>query len=142
MVVAALDQLTKHLVVTELSDGNVITVIDDVLTLHLTLNPGGAFGIGQEWPAFFLVASLVIAAMVVMLARRADDPRWLVPLGFVFGGGVGNLIDRTVRSTEGRVVDFIDLQVWPVFNVADAAIVAGAAVLFLAGVRSERAARR
>ena len=110
-----------------------------MLTIHLTLNPGGAFGIGRDVPAFFLVASLVIAVMIVMLARKVDDPRWLVPLGLVFGGGIGNLIDRTIRDTGGRVVDFIDLQVWPVFNLADSAIVVGVATMFWFSFRDSRA---
>ena len=63
-------------------------------------------------------------------------------LGLVLGGAVGNLTDRIVRGSrfDGRVVDFIDFRVWPVFNVADSAIVIGAALILLAGVR--RAAHR
>ncbi len=136
LVVIALDQLTKHWVVTELGDGRIIDVIEGVLTLRLTYNPGGAFGLGQSVPGFFLVASLAISAVILYLARRVDDPRWLVPLGAVLGGGIGNLIDRLVRDPGGRVVDFIDLQVWPLFNVADSAIVVGVAILFLLSFRS------
>ena len=130
MIVVALDQITKQFVVWNLGDGEVVHVIDDVLTLRLTLNSGGAFGIGRGLPGLFLAASVVIVALVVVLARRVDDPRWLIPLGFVLGGGLGNLIDRIFRSTEGRVIDFIDLQVWPLFNVADSAIVIGVVLMF------------
>ena len=105
-------------------------MIDGVLTFRLTYNSGGAFGLGQGLPGFFLVASVVIVVMVIVIASRVDDPRWVVPLGAVLGGGVGNLIDRLVREPGGRVVDFIDLQVWPLFNVADSAIVLGVATLF------------
>ncbi len=138
LVVVGLDQLTKHLVVSKLGEGDVIHVIDNVLTLHLTLNSGGAFGIGRGLPGFFLAASIAVVALVIVLARRIDDPRWLIPLGLVLGGGLGNLVDRVFRSTEGRVVDFIDLQVWPVFNVADSAIVIGVLTLFWFSFRTPR----
>ena len=137
LFVVGVDQLTKHLVVSNLSGGKVITVIDGVLTFHLTLNPGGAFGIGRGLPGFFLTASIAVVALVVVLARRVDDPRWLVPLGLVLGGGVGNLIDRVLRDTGGRVVDFIDLHVWPVFNVADMAVVIGVGIILILSFRSE-----
>lgn len=130
--------MTKHLVVDRLGSGEEVRVIDGVLTFRLTYNPGGAFGLGQSIPGFFLVASLAIAVTIVYLARKVDDPRWLVPLGVVLGGGVGNLIDRVVRSPGGRVVDFIDLQVWPLFNVADSAIVVGVAILFFLSFRSPK----
>lgn len=137
-VIVALDQLTKHLVVSRLSDGDIVTVIEGVLTFRLTYNPGGAFGIGQSFPAFFTIASLMISGLIVYLARSVEDPRWLVPLGAVLGGGMGNLVDRLVRDPGGRVVDFVDLQMWPLFNVADSAIVTGVAILFLLSLRSPK----
>lgn len=133
-----LDQITKHLAVSRLDGGRVIDVIDGVLTFRLIYNPGGAFGLGQGQPGFFLVASIVIAVLVIALARRADDPRWVIPLGFVLGGGVGNLTDRILRSPGGRVVDFIDLQAWPLFNIADSAIVVGVAALFWLSIRASK----
>lgn len=132
----ALDQITKHLAVSRLDDGHVVEVIDGVLTFRLGFNPGGAFGIGQGQPWFFLIASIVIAVMVIVLARKVEDPRWVIPLGCILGGGVGNLTDRIVRNPGGRVVDFIDLQVWPLFNVADSAIVVGVALLFWLSFRT------
>jgi signal peptidase II len=129
-LIVVLDQITKHLAVSRLDDGHVVDVIDGILTFRLTYNPGGAFGLGQGQPWFFLIASMVIAVAVIVLARKVDDPRWVLPLGLVLGGGVGNLIDRVFRSPGGRVVDFIDLQVWPLFNVADSAIVVGVMLLF------------
>jgi len=138
VLVVLLDQLTKHWVVTELGDGDVVTLIEGVLTFRLTYNPGGAFGLGQSVPVFFAIASLLISAVIVYLARRVDDPRWLVPLGTVLGGGIGNLIDRFAREPGGRVVDFVDLQVWPLFNVADSAIVIGVTILFFLSFRSPK----
>ena len=138
-VVAALDQLTKHLVLSELSDGSVIEVIDGVLTLRLTYNPGGAFGIGQDYPELFLAASLITLVVVLVLARRIEHRSWAIPLGLVLGGGIGNIIDRVFRDTGGRVVDFIDLQVWPLFNLADSAIVIGVILMFMLSFRSRDA---
>lgn len=137
-MVAGLDQFTKHLVVNELSDGSVVTVIDGILYFRLTLNPGGAFGIGQGVPGLFLVASLVTLVIVLLLARNIREPSWAIPLGLVLGGGIGNLVDRIFRDTGGRVIDFIDLQFWPLFNVADSAIVVGVIVLFVLSFGSNR----
>lgn len=136
LIVVVLDQITKHLAVSRLDDGHVVDVIDGILTFRLTYNPGGAFGLGQGQPWFFLVASIVISVMVIVLARKVEDPRWVVPLGCILGGGVGNLIDRVFRSPGGRVVDFVDLQVWPLFNVADSAIVVGVVLLFWLSFRA------
>ena len=135
-LIVALDQFTKHLAVSRLDDGSVTNVIDGILTFRLTYNPGGAFGLGRGLPGFFLVASVAIVVMVIVIARRVDDPRWVIPLGCILGGGVGNLIDRLVREPGGRVVDFIDLQVWPLFNIADSAIVLGVVALFWLSFRA------
>jgi signal peptidase II len=135
-VVVALDQLTKQWVLNELSDGRVIVLIDGVLSLRLTFNPGGAFGIGQSVPWLFLGASLITLVVVLLLARRIEHPVWAYPLGLVLGGGIGNICDRLFRDTDGRVVDFIDLHVWPLFNVADSAIVVGVIWMFVLSFRS------
>ncbi len=135
-VVIAIDQITKHLVVSELSDGSVVTLIDGVLTFRLVHNPGGAFGIGQDFPGLFLAASLITLVIVLFLARKIEEQSWALPLGLVLGGGIGNLVDRIIRDTGGRVIDFIDFQVWPLFNVADSAIVVGVIVLFIISFRA------
>jgi signal peptidase II len=132
--VAALDQVTKEVALASLKDGP-IDLIPGIVTLRLTLNPGGAFGVGREWPGLFLAATIVVIVIILSWVRRVDEVRWLVPLGMIVGGGVGNLIDRVFRPFDGQVVDFVDLHVWPVFNLADAAIVAGAIALALAGAR-------
>jgi signal peptidase II len=133
--VVAVDQATKQLAVDALADGP-IDVIQGVLTLQLTLNPGGAFGVLQGVPGFFLVASVGIVIAILFWVRHLEDARWAVPVGMILGGGIGNLVDRAFRDTDGRVVDFIDLHVWPVFNVADSAIVLGVGVILLLMLRS------
>jgi signal peptidase II len=124
-VVVILDQLTKSLAVDRLGDGRVIEVVEGVVSLRLTLNSGGAFGLGQGFPLFFLGATIVVVALILVWARNLDDLTLAIPLGMVLGGGIGNAMDRLFRDTDGRVVDFVDLHVWPVFNVADAAITVG-----------------
>jgi signal peptidase II len=124
-VVVILDQLTKSLAVDRLGDGRVIEVVDGAVSLRLTLNSGGAFGLGQGFPLFFLGATVVVVALILVWVRNLDDLTLAFPLGMVLGGGIGNAIDRLIRDTDGRVVDFVDLHVWPVFNLADASITVG-----------------
>jgi signal peptidase II len=124
-VVVILDQLTKSLAVDRLSDGRVIDVVDGVVSLRLTLNSGGAFGLGQGFPLFFLGATVVVVVLILVWVRNLDDLTLAIPLGMVLGGGIGNAMDRLFRDTDGRVVDFVDLHVWPVFNLADASITVG-----------------
>lgn len=138
--VVALDQVTKTLAVDRLSDGPV-DVVHGAITLRLTLNSGGAFGILQGLPGVFVAASVVVVVLVFFWVRRLNRPGLIVPLGLMLGGGLGNVADRLFRDFGGRVVDFIDLHVWPVFNVADACIVSGILLLLLSSVvkKPERA---
>lgn len=136
-LVIAVDQLTKSLALNALRDGEHV-VIDGVLSFRLAFNSGGAFGLLQGLPELFLVASLAAAVLILIWARTIGESSWTIPLGMVLGGGLGNVVDRIFRDTDGRVVDFIDLQAWPTFNVADACIVTGIGVILLLGARTER----
>ena len=103
------------------------------------------FSLGQDLPWFFVFATISVSVVIVATAFRHTKPVTAVALGLVLGGALGNLTDRVVRGPgfSGDVVDFIDLKVWPVFNLADSAIVIGALVLAfgsLAADRSERSA--
>lgn len=135
-VVVGIDQLTKQLALDTLADGPVV-VIDGVLRWNLSYNPGGAFGLLQGLPGFFLVATIVVSGLILVWARTIEGTAHVVPLGMVLGGGFGNLFDRMFRATEGRVVDFIDLYFWPIFNLADSAIVLGIIALLIVTARSE-----
>ena len=130
-----IDQLTKQLALDRLADGPV-HVIDGVLSWNLSYNSGGAFGLLQGFPEFFLVATIVVAGLILVWARSIEGIAHLLPLGLVLGGGLGNVFDRVVRDTGGRVVDFIDLHVWPVFNIADSAIVVGVLTLLIVTART------
>jgi signal peptidase II len=137
--VVGLDQATKQWALASLDDGP-IEVVDGVFSLNLTYNSGGAFGLLQGLPGFFLVATLVVIVIILIWAHRLEDPRLIVPLGMVLGGGLGNLADRIFRTTGGRVVDFIDVHVWPVFNLADSSIVIGVLLILLISARSAHVA--
>ncbi len=122
--------------------GSPIDVIPGVLTFRFTTNSGGAFSIGQSAPWVFITASVVVAASIVATALRHTSSAPAAALGLVLAGALGNLTDRAFRGPgfSGRVVDFIDFHVWPVFNVADTAIVVGAIILALASFGEDRRA--
>jgi signal peptidase II len=134
-LVVLTDQVTKTLALETLSDGPV-DVFGGFLTLRITINSGGAFGVLQGVPGFFLVATIGIVVAILVWARHVEQRPWLVALGLVLGGGLGNIVDRVLRD-HGGVVDFFDLHWWPVFNIADAAIVTGVGLLLLLGTKGE-----
>jgi signal peptidase II len=136
LIILGLDQLTKELAMSALDDGP-IDIIEGALTLRLTYNSGGAFGVLQGLPGFFLIATLVVIVLILFWARRLEERSWAIPLGMILGGGLGNVTDRVVRETGGRVVDFVDLHWWPVFNLADASIVTGVGIILLLSARRE-----
>jgi signal peptidase II len=125
-----LDRLTKAWAERRLPE-RPIELLPGVLTLRFTTNSGGAFSLGESSPWIFVTATIVVSALIVGSAFRHRRALPAVALGLVLGGALGNLTDRIVRGPgfSGRVVDFIDLHVWPVFNVADSAIVIGAILL-------------
>jgi signal peptidase II len=132
VAVFAVDQITKTLAFDRLDEGITFEVIGSFLTLRLSFNSGGAFGLFPRFPIFFLVASAAIVVVVAYWAWKAAAPA--VGLGLIFGGGWGNLFDRLTRPPEplyGQVVDFIQLPYWPTFNIADSAIMIGVALLLL-----------
>ncbi len=133
--ILALDQSTKQLALT-LLEHRPIVLIDGLLQLRLAFNPGGAFGILQGFPSFFFVATVIVVALILVIARNVDRTSTALALGLVLGGGLGNLADRLLRDFDGRVVDFIDFRFWPVFNLADSAIVVGVSLVLIFGARS------
>lgn len=135
--VVLLDYATKILVQQLLDPYQQVEIIGQYVRLTYIYNPGAAFGIqvGAHSREIFLVLSLVaLIALVWLFWNTPERERGrLAALALICGGAVGNLIDR-VRSEQG-VVDFLDVGVgptrWPVFNVADIAVTAGAVFLFL-----------
>jgi len=144
-VVVALDQATKAIVVARLDDGRSIRAIDGVLHWTLQRNPGSAFGLFQHIPILFTILAAAIAAGILIAAPRVRHRAVSFAMGLVLGGAIGNLVDRIARSPgvfRGHVVDFIDFRVWPVFNIADSAVVIGAIVLAIVSWRSDRETKR
>lgn len=137
------DRFTKLWAERALAGRPPVTVIPGVLQLNYTTNSGGAFGLGQSAPWVFAAATILVAAAIVASSFRLRNGPTAVALGLILGGAFGNLTDRAARGDgvlSGRVVDFIDFHVWPVFNVADSAIVIGAVLLAMGGIRREREA--
>ena len=137
--IVALDQLTKLVALDRLPLGASMPVIDGLLSLTLVLNPGLAFGllgtIPTAWRWVVAALSLVALAVLARVALRVlPAGGWLgrLAIGLIFGGAVGNLIDR---ARFGAVVDFVDVHWrgwhWPAFNVADSAITVGVTLLAL-----------
>jgi signal peptidase II len=123
----ALDQLAKLIIQSKLKLWESNPIIPGVLYISHVANRGAAFGImkGLSW---FLIPVSILAIIFIFLYYRAyRSDRWMrVALGLLLGGALGNLIDR-VRL--GYVVDFVDFRWWPSFNLADAYVCIGAAIL-------------
>ena len=132
-VVLVLDHVTKWLVTNNIALGDQVPSSGPV-TLHHVENRGAAFGLFPQMQFVFLAVAVLVAVYILVAGRRFGPGIFpQVLLGMVLGGALSNAVDRVVQ---GYVVDFIDLQRWPVFNVADMAIVLG---IFL-GVLTMRSA--
>jgi len=133
-VVVAVDQGSKALATSLVSRGDRVEILP-FLHLENVRNEGVAFGLGGNISAVFIAATIaVLLGFLVYLASRSRSG-WLVwvPAALLLGGALGNLADR-VR--DGAVTDFIDLPLWPTFNLADVAIVVGVLLLLLDVERS------
>ena len=129
-LVVVIDQLSKSWALASLRDEPI--ELFWTLRLRLTFNTGAAFSVGTGFPWLFVVLGALVLGALGVLVVRSDLARGpAAALGLVAGGAIGNLIDRVVRGHDGAVVDFIDLQWWPVFNLADASIFVGVIVLLL-----------
>lgn len=136
-VVLVLDQLTKWWAIEALADPP--RIIDLVWTLRFNLlyNRGTAFSLTENSGPVVSVIAVVVVIVLLRSGRHQHSAWVLLSYGLVVGGTVGNLADRVFREGDGRfgggVVDFVDLQWFPVFNLADAALTIGIAVLLFAG---------
>lgn len=138
-VVVLFDQVTKHWALNALDDGRTIDIVGS-LRFNLAFNTGMAFAKGQGIGPIIAVVGVIVVAYLLVGLRRNTGPG-AVFVGLVAGGAAGNIIDRLFRGDawlQGAVVDFVDLQWWPIFNIADAAIVVGAGALVVASLLPER----
>lgn len=140
IAVIAIDQWTKWLVVQNMNVGERIPIIEGFFYWTSHRNEGAAFGIlqGQMW-FFYIVTIFVIGFVIYYLHKEARGRKWLgTALGLVLGGAIGNFIDRVLQ---GEVVDFIDVFIftynYPIFNVADMALVIGVGILIIIILRED-----
>ena len=122
------DLLTKLAVVAHMTTDETHDVLGGLLKITYTRNAGAAFSTGKGLTAVFALVAVAVAVAIVRTARRLRSLTWAIVLGLLLGGALGNLGDRVFRSPgflRGHVVDWIELPHWPVFNLADSAIVCG-----------------
>ena len=140
LAVVLLDQFSKTAIWRAMTPGQSIPVLPGIFHITFVLNPGVAFGIA---PGAFGLPMLVSAAAIIaiiLLYRRVQGWMLRVGLGLAMGGAAGNLVDRL--RFQGHVVDFLDFRVWPVFNLADSALVAAAGLILWDVLRSGKGDRR
>lgn len=140
VAVAALaaDIVSKIIVVATLQDREPVRLLGGLLTLRETRNSGAAFSIGTGYTIVFTLIACGVVVAILRTARNLRSAPWAVCLGLLLGGAIGNLLDRMLRSPaplKGHVVDWIQLPHWPVFNLADSAIVCGGVLAVLLAAR-------
>jgi signal peptidase II len=141
VLVIVVDQLTKIWADSRLTAGPCTQGGDECIDLvlglrfHLVHNQGAAFSTGPQLGPIFGIIALLMSLVLFNLARKRTDVLGQVLLGLIAGGAIGNLLDRIFRADDGplsgAVIDFIDVQWWPVFNIADSAVVVGVIALIL-----------
>lgn len=146
-VVVALDATTKQLAMDHLVGGETRRFIGSFLQLTLLRNPGMAFSQATNLTWLLSLIVIGVSIVVVVVSRRCRSLPWTIALGLILGGALGNLADRLFRDPgvlRGHVVDFLELPHWPVFNLADSAVVLGAVLvvfLSLTGRTMDRGSR-
>lgn len=143
-LVAGLDQWTKYLVVSNLALYEAwapIPALERIFTIHYVTNTGAAFGLFQDANLFFVIVGIIVSLVILIYYRYVPPGQWFVrlSLGLQLAGALGNLIDR-LRT--GSVVDFLNFQIWPVFNVADMSIIGGVLLLAVLLLRDDYLERK
>ena len=132
-LVIAIDQLAKFLAIEYLKPGQVVPVLGDLLKLVLVYNDSAAFSLGFGATWIFAITSSIATLVIIWLAPRLETLVWAITGGVALGGVVGNLVDRLFREPGfgvGHVVDFISIPFnFPIFNIADMAIVVVAVIV-------------
>ncbi|AXK47138.1 signal peptidase II [Brachybacterium saurashtrense] len=138
LVLAVIDQVTKNWAVANLPLLEPQPFLGEVLQLTLLYNSGAAWGMGSEiTPVVTCLQIAIVLGVIVFAVRAVRSPWYALALGLVMGGALGNIHDRLLRAPSpfhGEVVDFLELPRWPVFNVADMGVVAGALLIVLLGL--------
>jgi signal peptidase II len=139
VVVYALDQISKALVVANLPESRPIEVLGDLLTFQFVRNSGAAFSLASGSTWIFTIVATAVTIFIVVFARRIRSTGWAVLFGMLLGGTLGNLTDRYFREPgfpNGHVIDFLQIPLLPaIFNIADVAIVSSMAVFLILTLR-------
>jgi signal peptidase II len=134
------DQATKNWALNSLSDGRTIDLVW-TLRFNLVFNSGMAFSQGQGMGRLIGLLAIGVAVWLWLSLKKATTSLSLVGTAMLIGGALGNVVDRLFRGEKwlaGSVIDFIDLQWFPVFNIADSAVTLGAAMLITSSVVTSR----
>ncbi|WDW08078.1 signal peptidase II [Priestia aryabhattai] len=141
LAVILIDQVTKWMIVKEMYYGQSITVIENFLYITSHRNRGAAWGIlqGQMW-FFYLITVVVVVGLIIYIQKLKKQDKWFgIALALMLGGAIGNFIDRVVRK---EVVDFVNTYIFtydfPIFNVADSALVVGVIIMFIMTLFEEK----
>ncbi|MFM7763724.1 MAG: signal peptidase II, partial [Acidimicrobiaceae bacterium] len=138
------DQASKNWALNSLSEGRTIDLVW-TLRFNLVFNSGMAFSQGQGLGRLIGLLAIGVAVWLWLGLRKATSQLSVIGTSMLIGGALGNVVDRMFRGEKwlaGAVVDFIDLQWFPVFNIADSAVTVGAAMLIFASVATSRKARQ
>ncbi|MSY26934.1 MAG: signal peptidase II [Actinobacteria bacterium] len=133
--VLLLDQATKIWAISALSDGHRVQAIPGLLHFTYVRNSGAAFSMGQGSTLYLALFSLLVGVAIALFGGRSNE-LWL-PMSLILGGILGNLSDRIFRSPggmKGHVVDWIELPHWPIFNIADSAVVIAASIIVISAL--------
>ena len=136
--VVMLDQFTKYLAVTHLQGQPPVEVLGTWLQFTFLRNPGAAFSVGTSYTFVFTAIAVAVAVVIIRTSRNLGNLWWAIALGGLLGGAIGNLLDRLFREPgflRGYVIDWIAFPNFPVFNIADSAIVCSSALMVLLAVR-------
>ena len=134
-----LDLATKLWAVSTLSDRSNVKVLGDFFQLTLVRNPGAAFSIAEGATIFLTLFGFFVLAIIFYYSVKITSKGWSVVLGLAMGGILGNLVDRIFREPgvlRGHVIDWLQVPNFPVFNIADSAIVIAAGVSMLLSLRN------
>jgi len=130
VAVLILDQLSKLYIVRNFYLGESVPVIKNIFHITYVTNTGVAFGMLQKYGSALLVFSIaaIITLTLIIYGYKNLSKITLAAFSLILGGAWGNIFDRIFRK---EIVDFLDFQIWPVFNVADSAITIGIVMLFI-----------
>lgn len=134
-----LDLATKAWAVSQLANREPVKILGSFFQLTFVRNPGAAFSFASNATLFLSFFGIIVALGVIYFAPKITSKGWSVVLGLVLGGVLGNLMDRIFREPSflrGHVIDWMQLPYWPIFNIADTAIVVAAGLAMILTARN------